>query len=377
MKRSNESGMILIAAMLFSITLMALTSAIITSGVASKNEKRYVLASQRAAEASESAVHLCVAKLKMPMGPVITDTGTNLTYAIGGSGKRATRLSIDLFAGTRDGADNDLDGEVDEADEYNLIEMVATARHDNVGRALRVTMQRHDLEFSPQSAIQIGDAGAITIYSGSSHMISGAASDMHGNAVPGAPMASAIGVVGDPSGVISQLPSSASRTIIGNPQVTQIQPFDLALFQGLAVSSADVTLGAGTHKPANAGDWGTIESPKLVRFTGNTEVASSEQGVGVMFVEGDLDIRGGFQWTGVIVATGAVRFRGGGAANRVIGSAIVSGSADPLADDLRIDGTVDALYSPEAVAHVMDSLYGRRLTVLKWRGARVEEETTP
>ena len=380
----GESGMLLIAAMLFAITLFGLTAAILASGVAAQSEKRYVLASQKASEATESGVHLALGRIKTPGTPAIPDAGLDLAYTIGGTGSRATRLAIEVVPGAGDGADNDLDGVVDEYDEREMYEIIATGRHDNVGRALRVTIRRSTADLLATSPIMIGDSLATTDYSGSQHLVSGELVDINGSPVASVPSASAIGVAGDPALVTAQLPKF--DTIVGDPKVTEIPPLDLGPLITYGKANADLTLTpppltdpdpALRPDPKIPGHWGTIDDPRLIVVEGDALIESSDSGAGVLIIDGDVDIGGGFEWTGVIIANGKALFRGGGTGTRLIGGALIQGSSDPSDIDFEITGTVDVLYSPEAILRMLGVLFGRRYDTLKWRTARVVDETSP
>jgi hypothetical protein len=82
-------------------------------------------------------------------------------------------------------------------------------------------------------------------------------------------------------------------------------------------------------------------------------------GCGVLLVEGDLVIHGGFSWHGVILTTGSIVFAGGGNKN-VTGAVLSEGSA--VADV--IGGNANIVYCREAVANQTQN---RPLLILNWR----------
>jgi hypothetical protein len=49
--------------------------------------------------------------------------------------------------------------------------------------------------------------------------------------------------------------------------------------------------------------------------TQTLKLAGDSHGAGILLVEGNLEIDGGFTWYGVILATGAVEYTGGGRKN--------------------------------------------------------------
>jgi hypothetical protein len=368
--------MMLVAALLFSVTLFALTAAVLTTGVAAQRETRYVLAAQKAAEAAESAVHLVLAKLEMPDTPVI-GTEANYKYDLKGKGSRATRVAVRITAAGSDGADNDLDGSIDEPDEVDLFEVLSVARHDNVARALRVTIRRDLKTAQATSPVILGNSTATTVYEGSQHVLSGDPVDINGAPVPGGTLQAAIGVAGDPAHVISQLPTQ--DTVFGDPKVEEVPPLDVTAYVTQAALDADVTLAPGLHKPA-LGEWGTLSAPKLVYATGDLEIGSSESGAGVLVVDGDLDMGGGFEWTGLVIVTGTLTIRGGGSGTHLIGGALVQGIQDPAEEikpDFRITGSSDMEFSPEAIRTMSSAMLGWDYEPLKWRTAAAGEEVSP
>jgi hypothetical protein len=89
-----------------------------------------------------------------------------------------------------------------------------------------------------------------------------------------------------------------------------------------------------------------------VRLTGGSS------GCGLLLVEGDLAVHGGFQWYGVILVTGSVTFTGGGGKN--VTGAILAGG--PAAIDL-MGGDANIVYCSQAVQEPTDNL---ALVTLRW-----------
>lgn len=70
--------------------------------------------------------------------------------------------------------------------------------------------------------------------------------------------------------------------------------------------------------------------PEITYFDATTHItASGSQGSGILIVDGDLEINGGFEFYGLIIVTGTVTFSGGGAAiKNIIGSIIAGGGVN-------------------------------------------------
>lgn len=94
--------------------------------------------------------------------------------------------------------------------------------------------------------------------------------------------------------------------------------------------------------------------------TNNTYVklAGESSGCGLLLIDGDLSVQGGFQWYGVILATGSITFTGGGEKN-VTGAILAGGSA---AVDL-VGGDANIIYCSTAVRKPTDQM---PLITLRW-----------
>lgn len=78
----------------------------------------------------------------------------------------------------------------------------------------------------------------------------------------------------------------------------------------------------------------------LIYHGGNITIQSGGQGQGMLLVEGDLDLRGGFLFYGVIIVQGNFETQGNG--NRIIGAVMASNG---LLDDQSITGGSEVSYS--------------------------------
>ncbi len=123
----------------------------------------------------------------------------------------------------------------------------------------------------------------------------------------------------------------------------------------------------------NGMDWGTpnpgatrqeassCNASNVVYFnTNNTyvKIAGQSHGCGILLVEGDLAIQGGFQWYGVILATGSITFTGGGGKN--VTGAMMAGAT--VSADL-VGGDSAIVYCSRAISDQTDSL---PLITLRW-----------
>ena len=74
------------------------------------------------------------------------------------------------------------------------------------------------------------------------------------------------------------------------------------------------------------------------------KLAGGTQGCGILIVDGDLDINGGFSWYGVVLVRGSVKYTGGGNKN-VTGGMVTGGSV--IADV--VGGNANIVYCSSAV----------------------------
>ncbi len=99
----------------------------------------------------------------------------------------------------------------------------------------------------------------------------------------------------------------------------------------------------------------------IVHFnTNNTfvQLTGQSSGCGILLVEGDLEVNGGFSWYGVILVTGSITFSGGGGKN--VTGAILSGGA--VSADV-IGGGADIIYCSSAID---DQTNNYPLVTLRW-----------
>ena len=111
-----------------------------------------------------------------------------------------------------------------------------------------------------------------------------------------------------------------------------------------------------------------LDAPmKIVYFNmrpGNNtlKLAGGSHGAGILLVDGNLDINGGFIWYGVIIVTGSVAYTGGGQKN-VTGGIMAGESATVEVD---IGGNAGIIYC-STVANRLNQTYGNLPKITRWR----------
>ncbi|MCX5916360.1 MAG: hypothetical protein NTX30_06720, partial [Deltaproteobacteria bacterium] len=100
---------------------------------------------------------------------------------------------------------------------------------------------------------------------------------------------------------------------------------------------------------------------KIVYFNTNStyvKLNAQTSGCGILMVEGDLAVHGGFTWYGVVLVTGSITFTGGGGKN-VTGSMLAGGT---VSADL-VGGDANIIYCSSAVGNQTQYM---PLITLRW-----------
>ncbi len=95
--------------------------------------------------------------------------------------------------------------------------------------------------------------------------------------------------------------------------------------------------------------------------TQTLKLAGDSHGAGILLVEGNIEINGGFTWYGVILATGAVRFTGGGQKN--VTGGIMAG--EDATSQIDIDENTSIIYC-SAVSNKLEEIVPP-LKITRWR----------
>lgn len=208
-------------------------------------------------------------------------------------------------------------------------------------------------------------------------------------------------------GVVSTLPNESDVDVDGNVTVTG-SPDPVALDQpdmdinALVVSyaqSADfyygpyepgstisktgsgVSISGGDADPGPGDGWGvptggaTASDPsscpssdiKIIHWdmvdddnnVWELKLSAGVTGCGVLLVEGDIEVTGGFSWYGLIIATGSIKFAGGGASPKNITGAVMAGGS--IMGDF-IGGNAHILWCSSAINSLLQNKAFRRLS---------------
>ena len=173
---------------------------------------------------------------------------------------------------------------------------------------------------------------------------------------------------------MSTVNQNGNPTIEGSPPIIQnsTQNIDVQylinLFKGRANFSYNVNgatqtgMNWGAPAPgATQQDPSSCNEHNVVYYNTNStfiQLAGGTSGCGILLIEGDLNVHGGFQWYGVILVSGSIVFSGGGGKN-VTGSIMAGGE---VSADL-VGGDANIIYCSHAISEQTDYL---PLIVLRW-----------
>lgn len=163
----------------------------------------------------------------------------------------------------------------------------------------------------------------------------------------------------------------------GDPSVKYSEPqaLDVQSMADFLKKCADFSysVSSATHTasttPGPGDGWGTpdlavptCDSCNIVYYdTDGTSISLSGNvsGCGILVVEGDLNLSGGFEWYGTVIVTGAFTFTGGAGSKNIMG-AVISGEST---DGDFVGGNVDINYCSTATE---DQNEKHALPILSW-----------
>lgn len=308
---------------------------------------------------------------------------------------RLGEFEVVFNRGNLDGVDNDGDGVVDNIEERDFVIVTSTGYRGSAGprNRHRVRIQgqfrKTTSQFQVPSAVYIDDpTPSVALGAGNSWYVSGRDHDMTTgnqinpvvNPLPGI----ATSGVFSPADVaeINNASTGKSPQITGGTPAYQMAvpvTYDMAAIVQWAkdnVAPANKIVGTGTNPggpfgvpPGVAGgpDWQiTLHDaggpPNMVKFTGG-----STPGAGIWVIDGDVEMGGNFNFTGIVIVTGQLYYRGGG--DRTFLGGVVAGKTGTI-DNFDINGNASIKYSAQAVAAAANAT--ARYNLVGWRKLSAE-----
>ena len=193
-----------------------------------------------------------------------------------------------------------------------------------------------------------------TIYSEANVTVNGSSVDVSGD--------DACGVANPVDTIYTLSPASTSSNgspTYSTPPTTGTNNLDIEGYIEAFRDGAEVL----TDKLGNnISDWGS--STNFKRFFSNSfaftpqRTSLDENGFGILMVEGDLQLNGGFSWDGVILVTGVVTLNGGGGPNTInISGALYANQT------IDLNGNINANYDSCAINNALNT---QVMQIIKW-----------
>ena len=96
---------------------------------------------------------------------------------------------------------------------------------------------------------------------------------------------------------------------------------------------------------------------------GTTKFAAGSRGQGTLLIDGDLDLSGGFEWVGLVIVRGKLKFSGNG--NKITGAVLAEGAT--VSSSGAVSGDVSISYSACAIEKAVGgATLGRPLGQRSW-----------
>lgn len=92
--------------------------------------------------------------------------------------------------------------------------------------------------------------------------------------------------------------------------------------------------------------------------------SNNMEGAGILIVDGDLSVMGGFSWYGIILVTGSLNFLGGGQQSKNVTGAILSGDRATIDLNVTVGGSTDILFCSQAIDLIKNKIPFR---VKRWK----------
>jgi len=153
---------------------------------------------------------------------------------------------------------------------------------------------------------------------------------------------------------------SGSPTLLGNPSTPQSGAMDIDIAGYITRLKAGATVVTTDQNGTNFGSasaYVTVYSNTTNPVNAGGLTMQNGTGYGLLLVQGDLVMGGGFVWNGLILVSGNVTFNGGGGAANIRG-AILGGSFES------VNGGVDLGYDS---CKIKEAFRRMPLRVLSWR----------
>ena len=356
-ERSNRTrrGSVSLLVLVATIPLLLALGAMLTLSVAHHEQAEQSLGQTTAAMSSFAAAQDALSRLEISRkfdGPFDLPINGGTAHVTG-------------FGWLGDGLDNDKNGLVDdpaEKDIYSIhvdawLNATAAGKSNAAARSYHastdVTAEVVNFDFNFGQAIYINDPKAKINFTGGAFTLTGNDENLDGSKGPDSSRP-AVGVNGDPNGIINQVANNQRAKITGNlptPAIGQTDALDFDKYAAMLDPLASVNWkGPDDSFSGNIGDFQNRKGV-IAHASGNLKMHGKTTGAGILIVDGDLVMDGAFQWAGLLIVKGNVYFKGGGSPQQLYGALLLWGK-DPSnvpEDDLTVNGSVQVAYSSQGL----------------------------
>ena len=205
---------------------------------------------------------------------------------------------------------------------------------------------------------------------GGSIEINGNNHDLLGNLKAGTPVPG-IAVDGDPQriAIIDMINKNKINNILGKggaPSVMVVNDTtNWQEYAQLLADNPDILINA-QDKIKGTNIWGTVSQPKITFINGDITLNNSQaaSGCGILVINGNLNVTGGFDYKGLVVA-----FKNTTVEIKLAGNVSIIGSLVAAGNQINIDvssGNFKALYSTDAIDLIQSLLITKRFSILTW-----------
>ncbi len=351
--RQNEQGVVLVTLIMVLLPLVLVAGAFTAAMVSRSNELRLILDRERALLAAESGVDDAIFR-----GQIGTlSTGGSYGRSLGAGMSFAV---VPTHLGS-DGLDNDVDGQVDEADE-DVYQVIVTGHYRTTRRRVAAYLGPVPLLPSIEYALGVTNpAVAITVQGAAE--VSGNAVNMNGTpaGVPAVP-----GMAITPPGTLAQLNAELTggepNRVVGaggTPSIGTTAAVNVISLAAQIQNVANLVLTSSHYAAYDFGN-GPAGIANITYRSGDVMFSGNSQGAGILVVTGDLEIIGTFRFDGVVIVLGDFINSAGTA---LINGAVLQG---PAGAAIELNGNLQLNYSPEAIA-LANSISGSYVAFNGWQ----------
>ncbi len=310
------------------------------------------VADERALVAAESGIDYGIYRASTPLGLVTGDT-----YARDLGGGMAFVLTPTYLRS--DGADNDGDGLVDEADE-NIYQVLCAGSYRGVTRRIVAYLGPQPAFMSFPSALSVADSDQIQVQD--SALISGNDKNMDGTAGPG-PHQPGITVEPPttvPTALSWMVPDDYGRIqgSTATPSVAAGTDLDWNATRLAIQNSATLILTSASYQNYQFGN-GPGGTFNVIYRNGNVQFQGSSRGAGILFVTGDLQLQNDFRFDGIVFVGGKLQMQENA---RIYGAVVCNTS-----QQIQLQGTARIQYSTQTIQLAGAALPGKYVLFNGWQ----------